>query len=67
MEIPHAATKAKNDKKIEDRIAVDMGRFTSGIDQHGHLKFYKETPNMYETYWRWTNCTNIVTQFNKLV
>ena len=49
MEIPQAATKAKNDQRIEDHIRVDMGRFIPEIYQQGHQKLYKETPDMYGT------------------
>ena len=42
-EIPQSTTKAKNDKRIEGRIGVGMGRFTPG---KGNQKLYKETQNM---------------------
>ena len=32
--IPQSATKAKNDKRIEGRIGVGMGRFTPGTHCH---------------------------------
>ena len=39
--IPQSATKAKNDKRIEGRIEVDVGRFTSGTHQQRHENFTK--------------------------
>ena len=53
-EIPQSATKAKNDKIIEGRIEVGMGRFTPGTHQQGHQKLYKETQNMCGNWW-WTD------------
>ena len=38
MEIPQAATKAKNDKTIEENIGVGIGRFTLGTHQQGFTK-----------------------------
>ena len=36
--IPQAATKAKNDKTIEENIGVGIGRFTLGTHQQGFTK-----------------------------
>ena len=36
--IPQAVTKAKNDKRFEFRIAVDIGRFTQETHQKSFLK-----------------------------
>ena len=49
-----AKTKAKNDKKIEGRIGVGMGRFTPGTHLQGNQKLYKETQNMCGNWW-WTH------------
>ena len=40
-EIPQSATKARNDKRIEGHIEVDVGRFTSGTHQQRHQNFTK--------------------------
>ena len=40
-EIPQSATIAKNDKRIEGRIEVDVGRFTSGTHEQRHQHFTK--------------------------
>ena len=40
-EIPQAATKAKNDLRFEDRIAVGIGRFTLETHQKGFLKRFR--------------------------
>jgi len=53
-EIPQSPTKAKNDKRIEGCIEVDMARFTSGTHQQAHQKHYKETQNMFG-YWCWAH------------
>ena len=37
-DIPQAATKAKNDKRFDDRIAVGIGRFTLETHQEGFMK-----------------------------
>jgi len=37
-EIPQSATKAKNDKRFEGRIALGIGRFTLETHQKGFLK-----------------------------
>ena len=37
-EIPQAATKAKNDKRFEGRIAIGIGRFTLKIYQKGFIR-----------------------------
>ena len=50
-EIPLSATKAKNDKRIEGRIGVGMGRLTPGTHQQGNQKLYKETQNMCGNWW----------------
>ena len=47
--IPQSATKAKNDKIIEGRIGVGMGRFTPGTHQQGNQKLYKENRTCVET------------------
>ena len=40
-EIPQSVTKANNDKRIEGRIEVDVGRFTSGTHEQRHQNFTK--------------------------
>ena len=40
-EIPQSVTKAKNDKRIEGRIEVDVGRFTYETHQQRHQHFTK--------------------------
>ena len=45
-EIPQSATKAKNDKRIESRIGVGMGRFTPGTNQQGNQKLYRDSEHV---------------------
>jgi hypothetical protein len=53
-EIPQFATKTKKNKRIERRIEVDMGRFTSGTHQQGHQKLHKKIKKICG-YWWWTH------------
>jgi len=51
--IAQSETKTKNNKRIEGRIGVDMGRITQGAHQKGHQKLYKGAQIM-RGYWWWT-------------
>ena len=50
-EIPQFATKTQNNERIEGRIGVDMGRFTSGTHQQGHQKLYKKIKKICGYWW----------------
>ena len=46
-EIPQSATKAKNDKRIEGHIDVDVGRFTSGTHEQSHQTLQKHSEHVW--------------------
>src|ERR1043165_2086622 len=48
-EIPQSATKAKKDKRIEGRMEVDVGRFTSEAHRQRHQNFTKRLKTCVDT------------------